>query len=696
MSYSVVKGDSLWGIYKRNKAKGNTSSWADYKKANPEFANGKTMYKGDSVTIPSKTIPDDAFEKVEAKEEPVEQNKPSDEKAEEAVEETKNESSKNSEAMDCCCIIEDWTLEEKDRKFKLEVVKKEKWLKSDDIAFKGNNKNPRANRKNFRKKVNEMKLYVVTSPPSPNGNVTYKEITTKHKFKKKTCDLVILAKKGKQEVALKEDGILEIDSNGDIIEQKKRKSKEVENYVPPKANFQVANFSMPSGQRVKSYGDRQKASLYVDNHTTAEMESYPIFEDIPNMPQDKSSFVTLIKTLVNPYSIVDEPITLMAQGSSKCLNKKVTIYPVEHLEADIEMIIDFGLRDHLKATKNTLDRASKKDTFEVVESSFKIEGKGVVKRGSVSYEFAESYEKKNSKQVTRKEAKSFFHGIREPISKLYDFFNEAESKKNAILNFSPGNSQFFVKMKGLKIAESQEGYGRDWEGKVEVAIVLFNGSGGKLDLVNLIVSRGNGKISTFVEKVRNNIKKGYKSESGQVKAEAELEANLVLSGGITGMVSWDKKVGADVVAEGEVSGAVGLALETKIHLEGRVWELKASAGAELKTTSEKDTSAPSEIKASLKASKGTNGADLDWTGDVMFTGFGIYWGMYAELEWKKDKATGENNSSVRGRKKIPKKTPKFTTEGSLVLLKEYSFWSKVMHDMPNQTYKSGVPSHLLR
>ena len=198
-----------------------------------------------------------------------------------------------------------------------------------------------------------------------------------------------------------------------------------------------------------------------------------------------------------------------------------------------------------------------------------------------------------------------------------------------------------------------------------------------------------------MEECRERLKKGYSSE--HLEGKVELEANLVLSGGITGMVSWNKKIGADVIAEGEVSGTVGLALETKVHLEGRVWELKASAGAELKTTSEKDTSAPSEIKASLKPSKGTNGADLDWTGDVMFTGFGIYWGMYAELEWKKDKATEENNSSSGlGDKDSIVKTPKFTVEGSLVLLKEHSFWSKVMHDMPNQTYRSGVPSYLLK
>jgi len=71
MSYSVVEGDSLWGIYKRNKAKGNTSTWADYKKANEEFANGKIMHEGDSVNIPEKTIPDEpAFEELKVDEKP--------------------------------------------------------------------------------------------------------------------------------------------------------------------------------------------------------------------------------------------------------------------------------------------------------------------------------------------------------------------------------------------------------------------------------------------------------------------------------------------------------------------------------------------------------------------------------------------------------------------------------------------------
>jgi len=60
MSYTAVDGDSLWRIYERNKAKGSTFDWDDYKKANPEFANGKTMYAGDSVNIPQKVIPDEA------------------------------------------------------------------------------------------------------------------------------------------------------------------------------------------------------------------------------------------------------------------------------------------------------------------------------------------------------------------------------------------------------------------------------------------------------------------------------------------------------------------------------------------------------------------------------------------------------------------------------------------------------------
>jgi murein DD-endopeptidase MepM/ murein hydrolase activator NlpD len=686
----VEKGDTLSAISSKV-----GMSTTELQRANPAIKDIDKIYEKQKIkTKPKKVIKKKPPTKDEESK-PIEKNDPI-KKAKKTVEQTPNEPDKNSEAMDCCCMLEEWTLEEKDRKFKLEVVKEEKWLKSDDLSFKGNNKNPRANRKNYRKKSRKVKLYVVTSPASPNGNVTYKEITSNHKFKKKKCDLYILAKKGEQEVVLQEGDVLEVDSNGDIVEQVKRKEKEVEKYTPPVANFQVVNIATPSGQRIKAYEDRQKQTPYMDNHTTAEMESYPIFEDIPNMPQDKSSFVTLIKTLVNPYSIVEEPIVLKAQGSSKCLNKTVIIYPIEHLEADIEMIIDFGLIDKLKATKNTLDRASKKDTFEVIESSFKIEGKGVVKRGSQSFEFAKDYEKENSKKVTRKEAKSFFHGIRQPISKFYDLFNEAESKKNknTIFSFSPGNSQFFVKMTGLKIVESQEDYGRDWEGKVEVAIVLFNGSGGKLDLINLIVSRGNGKISTFVEECRERLKKGYKSE--YIEGNIDLEANLVLSGGITGMVSWDKKIGKDVVAEGEVSGEVSLALETKIHLEGRVWELKASVGAELKTTSE-DSGSASAIKASLKATKGTNGADLDWTGDLKFTGFGIYWGMYAELKWKKDKSTSDSSSSERNSDEaIELKTPKYTTEGSLVLLKEHSFWSKVMHDMPNQTYRSDVPSYLLK
>jgi len=112
MSYSVVKGDSLWGIYIRNKAKGNTYSWSDYKKANPNYANGQTMHVGDQVNIPQKIIPDESS-KVKPK---VKEKKPV-EKAKEAVNKTKNEPIKNSEATSCRCkILNGWWENDKDEK----------------------------------------------------------------------------------------------------------------------------------------------------------------------------------------------------------------------------------------------------------------------------------------------------------------------------------------------------------------------------------------------------------------------------------------------------------------------------------------------------------------------------------------------------------------------------------------------------
>lgn len=721
-------------------------------------------------------------------------NKTTIQKAEEELDNKKDQSNSTLENSDCCCILEDWILEEKDRKFKLEVVKEEKEI---NPFQESKNKSPRAYKKNYHKNHSKYVLYVVTSPANSDGTVTYKEIKTKHKFKKKNCDLKILAKKGKQELYLKEDEILKIDSNGDIISQRDMKYG-MNGYVEPTPNYTPVDIPTPNGMRIREYEDRQRTmcskaiykkipenpydvpsyyrtppykyiekytvaikqkkkpkenkpktlmekafdldetsilddlildplknaegfesipvyadipnpnharcsfesppsgqqivgyedaplentSPYVDNHVTTpsdEMESYPIFESID--ADDRNSLVALLKTLIYPPSIIGNKIVLQPKGSSKCKPLRIDIYPIEHLEVDLEISMDFHMGSYVNTNPNELGRAKKKAEFEVLDKYSKITAKGTIKRGTTSIEFAKEHESEAKKQVARAEAKEFFRGIKKPMSSFYSFFEEAEKlnqekklSRKKTKSFGPGKTNITAKFTGLKFVENQKDYNTDWEGKIELSFALFNGAKYEVDLIALIISRGrdkNNSISNLVKYIRVKLKRGFNTEN--LRVAAIIEANLVLSGSVSAAISWEKKANEDTTPEGEAKGGVGFALETKLEIEGRYYEFKAKAGAEFKTTSEKDNNAPSELVASMKATKSKTGG-IDWTGDFMFTGLTIYWATYGETEWTDESETGDTNSTDRGNNPTLK-TPKFSEEDSINCIKECSIWN---------------------
>ena len=754
-------------------------------------------------------------------------NKTTVQRAEEELENKKDQSISNLENSNCCCMLEEWIIEEKDRKFKLEVVKEEKEI----IPLQeSKNNNPRAYKENYHKNNSKYVLYVVTSPASPNGNVTYKEITTNHKFKKKNCDLKILAKKGNQELYLKEGEVLKIDSNGDIISQCDMKYG-INGYAEPIPNYTPVDIPTPKGMRIREYEDRprtmcskpiykkipenpydipsyyrippykyiekytvaikqkkkskedkpktlmekafdfeetnllkdslfdtlenaegvesipvyadiqnpnhakcsfesppvgqqtvgyedvpfESTSHYVDNHVTRdsdEMESYPIFESID--ADDRNSLVVLLKTLIYPPSIIGNKIVLQAKGSSKCKPLKIHIYPVEHLEVDLEISMDFHMNSYVNTNPRELGRAKKKAEFEVLDKYSKITAKGTIKRGTTSIEFAKEQESEVKKQVARVEAKEFFRGIKKPMSSFYSFFEKAERlsqekklsrKKTA--SFGPGKTNITAKFTGLKIVENQKDYSIDWEGKVELSFGLFNGAKHEVDLIAFIISRGkdkNNSISNLIKYIRIKLKRGFNTEN--IRVAATIEANLVLSGSVSATVSWEKKANEDTTPDGEAKGGVGFALETKLEIEGRYYEIKGKAGAEFKSTSEKDNNAPSEFVASMKATKGKTGG-MDWTGDLMFTGLTLYWAIYGEVKRDKNIETRDVNNTRSYEETIPSiESPKFTEEDSINCIKECSIWNHAFNKSspldnskkPKYNPKfhpSGVPRYLL-
>jgi len=553
-------------------------------------------------------------------------------------------------------MIAPWEISEEKRSYILKVSKPK------ETTVNNQKKTVPEREEHSNKPKKRYELHIIAPPTDKNGKVTYKKITSKHHFLSKECELTMLVKNGEQAKSIPEGGSFEIDSNGNI----KGALKE---------NCNEENFSF---KNIKIYPVNQQEQYVctMDNDTTKPMEM-PDFNDIE--PEEKESdLVTLFKTLSNPESCAKK-LTLHADGSTKCKDTPtVELIVVDPLSLEGEITLDYQ-------PQHTVYGYKKKAWDAIANSNLKIIGKIQLKKGDATIEYATGYSSGlNSEgnntytKVRRKKAKALFGGIHKPINDFYKLFssNPHASSKGA-WSFSPGTTQLYLKGAGLTIVENPKDYNLDWEGKLDLGIVLFKGMHGKLDIVNAILAKGNNTISTWLEDVRERVKSGY--ESKYFSVSAELEIYLVLTGEVEGVCSWEKKVTQPITPTGEVKGTIGAALEAKVEGKTRIVELKLKAGAELKTTSAKDSNSPPALVANLKAKAGKDN-EIDFDGDVKFTGLAIYYALYAEVEKGKDMTTEEESDASDGFPQLNNTPVKSETEsskveatGSLTLVDEFSF-----------------------
>ena len=575
--------------------------------------------------------------------------------------EKENKPAVASDASDCCCMVAPWEIEEQDRAYKLKVTK------TKEQEVQGETKTVPDKEDPSNKEKNTYELHVITPPADGDGNVSYKKITSKHTFLKKECDLKMLVKSTTQEKSIDEGGSFEIDTDGNI----KNALATCQESDPTKFDFTsidipVSDTHTPNVQYVDA-NENTSAGPITDLNAPIYQYEEPIAAE--------SDLVVLFKALSDPSSLAKE-IEIKPIGSNKCpLNPKVKLWVVTSLAIDGEVTLDYK-------PQHTVYEYKKQAKTALANAKLSVIGKVGIKKGTASIEYATGYATGSNadgnntySKVRRKNAKALFGGIHQPINDFYKLFGtNPHVKKKGALSFDAGTTQLYIKASNLELAENPNDYTLDWQGKFDLGITLFKGMHGKCDIINAIVAKGNDTISVFVETVREKAKEGYDGKYFAVSAE--VEAFVKITGEVDGKCSWEKKAGTEITPSGEISGTIGLSIEAKVEGKTRVFELKARAGAEIKTTSAKDSNSPPALVASLSAKSGKD-SRIDFDGDVKFTGLAIYYGFYAEATTKSDDITEDttggfpqnDNDAVE---QITDGT-KITTSGNLVLVDEFSF-----------------------
>jgi hypothetical protein len=644
----VEKGDTLGAISSKVGMSTN-----ELQKANPAIKDINKIYENQKI----KTKP-----KEKIKEEPkVEESKVSEEKE---IEEPKDEPVKNSEATSDCCCIKTWEIHEKDEKGVERSHEKVVDLKKIGQPYI---------------------LNIVTPDATKDGKVTHKVITSK--ITKKCDKAVMVVAKGNQLLTIGVDGEITIDTDGVIttkgiiktqeeLENPKEKVwladyiralaplrqeeeevllKEISEYLKPKPRYPLADgyiesMPCPNGYRLMGYLDVE--AYYNDSmeHTThgayQNARSMPLCQDMRKVAD--SDFKTIIRMLTSSKA----ENTLEIKSTNKKCHKKVFIGVTPSFSVEGEISITFGVG---YVTEQKLQ--NKRDI--IVSPFVKLEGKITVVKGSFSTEYSgaigSSAETKTVKQGThnykprKKIVKAQEHLMGSAINTVGSFFKlfyeakkekelskKKKKQKKKTWKFSPGSTQFTLKtLPGSQVIENPKGNDLDWQGEIALGVTFFKGAKMEMDIIDYVITRA-GALAGFIRDKRAEL------ESHGIKVEAMFE----LASAVDFSFEWEKKAGETIkVKKSSVSGELALSFQSKI-------EATYSSGfdyvgtLEFKTTAYSDNAAPTKFIITAAAEVGKDN-DIAYSGDIEFTGVGIYVAISLDVVKKKVEASKGANGDAR-------------------------------------------------
>ncbi|MCJ8327666.1 MAG: hypothetical protein MJK08_11290 [Campylobacterales bacterium] len=595
--------------------------------------------------------------------------------------EKEHENNENPDQAGCCPKVVDFSVSQKDRDYKLDIVVKSKDQEPNDTIYK------------------DYRLFIVT-PPAKDGEATTKKINIKQEFSKQKpqCKFCIEARDEEgNSIRLLSGDDLEIDTNGNI------KTNTLPTTKAPKKQEEIVKkvegdiVTLNSGRRISCTSGYDETQTKDKNSFNYRNYNINVFENKKEKLSDQDiddviEFINnnkspLILKQKNEHSIsyffklftgqhdVFKKITLKPVGSSKCtaVTKHATLYLLEDMSLKGEVGISFAPK-HTTAKKDFKGR-SRNEFIKVKDSYVSIYGNLEFRSGThiIAYE-AEVSKGGNTTNIKRKKVQDLFRGPSKCVNEFYALFEKA-TEGNKTVTIDPGRTSLNLKASNLKFEEKKNDYSLDWSGSISLGVALFHGSEFTIDIINAVVAKGNNKMATFIDMVRKKGEEGIKTKYFEASAGANVDFKM--SGSLSGECIWTKEIEKPISVSGKVAGEIKISLLGSIHIEGRVFEIKHRSGIKVE--------AQSGISAEMTAKAGGKG-ELDYDGDIFFNGLVIYYGMYSET---KSNETLKTVKVIKPKSFKNKKNTKVTSKADeeLVLMDKFSIPDKIFGKDKNNKRK---------
>lgn len=607
-----------------------------------------------------------------------------------------NKPATNSEAANCCCMVAPWEVIEEGRGYHLEVteVGKGKGLNGTEIDVSKKLEYSNKEDKKFE-------LHIVAPPADKYGKVTYKKVTSKHKFLKKECDLKMLVKSGKIEKSIPEGGSFEIDTNGNIkgamggnceqeADKERRRQeaalKHVENYnkankayedqvkvaeaniktlkeqnAPPKtiALYEKAT----SNEILKKIRDDSISESVKDFEAEVERinaEEVKSYMDTLKDEEELSDLEIIFKALFNPKSI-SKKIIIRPIGSKKCNSQptvQLFVYPFIMLDGGFSLM-------YTKAKKTKISSSAK---LEINQAKMKVSGKLNMYYGSKTISYGGSvesgggsYERKVKPHERRRKQKG--KSIFTTMESILNFFKDAEDAKKQydkrqgrslpgkfkFLEFDPGKTGFSVTIKKYELKEIKDKHQIDYANNVSLTINILNGVSIKADIIELLIVIATIEapfVGDLLSRARDAAEKGIGGERANLKIGAKVD--LSINGGISVNFSWDKKLEKEIQFDKtKIVGTIGFKAEALIYSEGKLLFVTIKGEAGVKAASQKNVTTPCQVIFTGELKYADNKILL--SGGIDFTGLSLYYVLNGDISIQRKSKSSSGGFGARGK-----------------------------------------------